>query len=162
MATSKLGADNTGDAGAPFKIVVRICGLAAIAGIFLPFFWKYSIIDLVNLVHQPNTNGAMGNLKQLATGTTAMGTTTNVIMLLAYLIFPIIGLMMVIRGKYAGGPFTFLLLFNIAAFFLVNFFGPETNSFVGNFFINTGPGYWIACGALFAPFLAMFFLDKSI
>jgi hypothetical protein len=159
MATSKLGADNTGDSGGAFKIVVRLCGLAAIAGIFLPFFWGKSIIDLVK---DPGMHGVVGNLKAFATGTTAMGTLTNVLMLLAYLIFPIIGLMMTIRGKYAGGPFTFLLLFNIAAFFLVNFFGPETNSFVGNFFINTGLGYWIACGGLFAPFLAMFFLDKSI
>jgi hypothetical protein len=162
MASTKLGADNTGDSGPAFKVIVRICGLAAIAGIFLPFFWNWSVIDLVRQIGNPHGYGVIGNLKMMATGTTSMGTVTNVIMLLAYLLFPLIGLMMLIRGKYAGGPFTFLLLFNIAAFFLVNFFGPETNSFVGNFFLNTGLGYWIGCSALFAPFLAMFFLDKSI
>jgi hypothetical protein len=160
MATSKLGADNTGDSGPAFKVIVRICGLAAIAAIFLPFIGKFSIIDLVKLVTEAGADVG-GNLKLLFVGKTAMATVTNCILLSAFVIFPLIGLMMAIRGKYAGGPFTYLLLFNIAAFFLVNFFGADAG-IDGNFFINTGLGYWIGCGALFAPFLAMFFLDKSI
>ncbi|MBK9449309.1 MAG: hypothetical protein IPN95_07815 [Bacteroidetes bacterium] len=161
MASSKLGADNTGDSGPAFKVIVRLCGLAAIVAIFLPFIGKFSIIDLVNLVKEPGSAGVAGNIKALFVGTTGMATLTNCILLSAFLFFPVFGLTMAIRGKYAGGPFTYLLLFNIAAFFLVNFFGPQAG-IVGNFFINTGLGYWIGCGALFAPFLAMFFLDKSI
>ena len=160
MASSKLGADNTGDSGPAFKVIVRICGLAAIAGIFLPFIAQLSIIDLVKLVKDGGPDVG-GNIKALFVGTTGMATVTNCILLSAFLIFPLIGLMMAIRGKYAGGPFTYLLLFNIAAFFLVNFFGTQAG-IDGNFFINTGLGYWIGCGALFAPFLAMFFLDKSV
>ena len=86
---------------------------------------------------------------------------TSVVLLLGYVLFPLLGLGMLLRGKYAGGPLTFLLLYNIAAFALVNFFG-ESAGIDGNFFLNTGPGYWVACGGLFLPFVAMFFLDESI
>lgn len=161
MATSKLGADNTGDSGPVFHILVRICGLAAIAGVFLPFFGKMSIIDLFNAVIEPGTNGVIGNLREMLSGTTGMGAVTNFILVSSYLIFPIIGIYMVIKGKYAGGPFTYLLLFNIAAFLMVNFFGASAG-IEGNFFANVGLGYWISCAGLFVPFVGMFFLDKSI
>jgi hypothetical protein len=152
MAT-RLGADNTGDSGPVFKVVVRLCGLAAIAGVFLPFLMGLSIIDMVKGIVEHNS------LQQMFT--TAGGTATNLVLVSGYLFFPLFGLVMVFRGKYAGGPLTFLLLFNLAAFLLVHFFGTDAG-ITGNFFVNTGLGYWIACGGLFAPFVAMFFLDKSI
>lgn len=153
MANFKLGADNTGDSGPLFKVIVRLCGLAAIAGIFLPFIEGMSVME----VFQQFKYAGIGSLS----GKSAMGTVTNVLLLSGYVLFPLLGLVMALRGKYAGGPFTFLLLFNLAAFLLVLFYGPDAEV-VGNFFINTGLGYWISCGALFAPFLGMFFLDKSI
>ncbi|MFM2377357.1 MAG: hypothetical protein RLZZ165_2454 [Bacteroidota bacterium] len=161
MATSKLGADNTGDPGQAFRIVVRICGLLAIAGVFLPFIRSLSIIDMGRHLTEPGSNGVIGNLVEMASGMTAMGSATIIGLMAAYIMFPLIGLMMAVRGKYSGGPFTFLLLFNIGAFLLVNFFGLEAG-LEGNFFVHAGIGYWISCAGLFIPFVAMFFLDKSI
>ncbi len=83
-------------------------------------------------------------------------------LLSGFLFFPLIGIVMALCDKYAGGPFTFLLLFKLAAFLLVLLYGSEVPGITGNFFSNTGLGDWISCGALFAPFLAMFFLDKRI
>ncbi len=153
MANFKLGADNTGDPGPFFKVIVRLCGLAAIAGIFLPFLEGMSIMDVI----QQFKYAGIGSLS----GKSAMGTVTNVLLISGYVFYPLIGLVMALRGKYAGGPFTFLLVFNLAAFLLVLFCGVDAEV-VGNFFINTGLGYWISCAGLFSPFLAMFFLDKSI
>lgn len=161
MATRRLGTDNTGDSGPAFKVVVRLCGLAAIAGVFLPFMGGLSILDVIHKVGEPGPNGVVGNLGALFSSPTTMGMVTNVVLLSAYVLFPVIGLYMALRGKYAGGPFTFLLLFNLAAFLLVNFFGVDAG-IAGNFFVNTGLGYWVGCGGLLAPFIAMFFLDKSI
>lgn len=155
MAGQLLGADNTGDSGTPFKVVVRLCGLAAIAGIFLPFIGGASILDLINSLRDTGSLGTMGS--------STMGTITHILLLSGFILLPLFGIGMVIRGKYAGGPFTFLILYNLAAFFLVMFYGPEAGgSITGNFFVNTGLGYWISAGGLFAPFMAMFFLDKSI
>jgi hypothetical protein len=154
MATPRLGADNTGDSGPLFHIIVRLCGLAAIAGIFLSFIGDHNMLELFNQIRY----GGFGFMA----GKTVMGAITNAVLYSGFVFFPLIGAIMVIRGKYEGGPFTFLILYNLAAFLLVLFFGAETGGVVGNFFVNTGLGYWIACGGLFAPFLAMFFLDKSI
>ena len=154
MATTRLGADNTGDSGPVFKIIVRLCGLAAVAGIFLPFIGGQSILDYIRLMGIPGS--------KILQGTTTMGTITSVVQLSGYVFFPLIGLLMAIRGKYAGGPFTFLLLFNLVAFLLVMFFGAEAGGTSKIFFLTCGLGYWISCGGLFAPFVAMFFADKSI
>jgi hypothetical protein len=161
MATSKLGADNTGDPGQAFRIVVRICGLLAVLGVFLPFIRSLSIIDMGKNLTEPGSSGVIGNLVEMASGTTAMSIVTNIVLMAAYIMFPLIGLLMAVRGKYTGGPFTFLLLFNVGAFLLVNFFGLEAG-LESNFFVYAGIGYWISCIGLFMPFLAMFFLDKSI
>jgi hypothetical protein len=154
MAAQILGKDNTGDPGPFFKVIVHLCGLAAIAGIFLPFIGGSTVMDLVQQLRW----AGFGSLE----GQTIMGTVTSIVLTAGFVLFPLIGIVMAIRGKYAGGPFTFLLLYNLAAFLLVLFYGAEVGGLVGNFFVNTGLGYWISCGALLAPFLAMFFLDKSI
>jgi hypothetical protein len=159
MAAKKLGEDNTGDPGTAFKLVVRICGLAVIAGIFLPFLLSQSVLTLGEQLG--GYGGVWDNLKGMLSGSTVMGSITKCVLLSAFVFFPILGISMLLRAKYAGGPLTFLILFNLAAFLLVLFCG--TNAGIsGNFFVNTGLGYWISCGGLFAPFVAMFFLDKSI
>lgn len=152
----------TADSGPAYKAVVRICGLIAIAGIFLPFIQWNSILDIIaGMQDAISSLGFFDTIKGMVSATSIPGTITKSLMLLSFVFFPLIGLGMLIRGKYAGGPLTFLILFNIGLFLLVNFFGQDA-AIVGNFFANTGYGYFISVGALFVPFIAMFFLDKSI
>jgi hypothetical protein len=162
MASSKTQSSESADAGTPFKIVVRVCGLLAVGAIFLPFMGGDSILDIITGFREASaTHGFGETFKMMVSGGTAMGTILKILLLSSYILFPVFGLGMLIRGKYAGGPLTFILLFNLAAFLLVNFFGSEVG-IDGNFFANVGIGYWIGCGGLFLPFIAMFFLDKSI
>jgi hypothetical protein len=152
----------TSDSGPAYKAVVRICGLIAIIGIFLPFIGWKSIIEVSEAIQVAIPQmGLKTTISKLFEANTLMGSITKGLMVFAFIIFPLIGLGMLIRGKYAGGPLTFLILFNLALFLLVNFFGADA-AITGNFFANTGYGYYISSGALFLPFIAMFFLDKSI
>lgn len=153
---------NTSDSGPAYRAVVRICGLIAIIGIFLPFIeWK-NIIEVTDAIQLAIPEiGLPETISQMFAADSLMGSITKGLMVSSFLIFPLIGLGMLIRGKYAGGPLTFLILFNLGLFLLVNFFGADAG-IAGNFFANTGYGYWISTVALFVPFIAMFFLDKSI
>ncbi len=150
------------DSGTAFKIVVRLCGLVAIGGFFLPFLNTLSGLDLAQLISDSITaNGFGDTMSGLFAAKSTPGSIVNILIILAYILFPLIGLMMVLRGKYSGGPFTFLLFFNIAAWVMINFFGADAG-INENFFMITGIGYWVSCGGLFLPFIFMFFLDKSI
>ncbi len=128
----------------------------------MPFIEWHSILDFIaGLQDAIPRLGVLDTVKGMVGATSVVGSITKFLMLMSFVIFPLIGLGMLIRGKYAGGPLTFLILFNIGLFLLVNFFGPSAG-IEGNFFANTGYGYWTSAGALFLPFIAMFFLDKSI
>jgi hypothetical protein len=154
MASPRLGADNTGDSGMLFKIIVHLCGVAAVVGIFFPFIDDHNIIELFNQIRYSGF-GSLG-------GKTVMGTITNAVIYSGFLLYPLIGIIMAIRGKYEGGPFTFLIVHNLLALLLLLIFGSVTNNLTGVFFAHTGLGYWISCGGLGFPFVAMFFADKSI
>ncbi len=150
------------ETGTAFKIVVRLCGLIAIGGFFLPYLNQLSGLDLAQGIGESISNKGFGDtMSGLFGATSTPGSIVNFLIIIAYIVFPLIGLMMLSRGRYTGGPFTFLLLFNIAAWVMVNFFGADAGIDT-NFFMLTGPGYWVSCGGLFLPFIAMFFLDKSI
>ncbi len=150
------------ETGTAFKLVVRICGLIAIGGFFLPYLNNLSGLNLVNDIGNSITeNGFRDTITGLFAAKSAFGSIVNFLLIVAYFAFPLIGLVMLLRGRYAGGPFTFLLLFNIAAWVMVNFFGTDTG-IQTNFYLLTGPGYWVSCAGLLLPFIAMFFLDKSI
>jgi|GEM_PF-4034768 len=162
--TFNIGSNSSGpkDSGLAFKIMVRICGLIAIGGVFLPFIGERSGIDLFQKIQL--TVGEIGfsdTMSAIFTGKTAGGTILNVFLILPYFLFPIIGLAMLIRGKYAGGPFTIILLFNIAIFVLFQIYAKDTGIDVG-FFALFNIGYWVSMAGLFLPFLGMFFLDKSV
>lgn len=150
------------ESGTAFKIVVRLCGLVAIGGFFLPYLQQLSGLDLGQAIGESISNQGFGDtMTGLFAASSTPGSIVNFLIIIAYIAFPLIGLMMLLRGKYSGGPFTFLLLFNIAAWVMVNFYGSDAGIDT-NFFMITGPGYWVSCGGLFLPFIAMFFLDKSI
>ena len=150
------------ESGTAFNIVVRLCGLAAIGGIFLSFLNGVSGLELFEAIGDSISRVGFGDtVSGMIEAKSTPGSIVNVLILLAYILFPIIGLFMVIRGKYSGGPFTFLLFFNIAAWVMVMLYGADAG-IDKNFFLITGPGYWISCGGLFLPFVFMFFLDKSI
>lgn len=150
------------DSGTTFKVIVRICGLVAIGGFFLPFLQQVSGLELSQAIGDSINNIGFGDtVSGLFGAKSTPGSIVNGLIILAYVLFPLIGLGMLLRGKYTGGPFTFLLLFNIAAWVMVNFFGADAG-ITTNFFMITGPGYWVSCGGLLLPFIAMFFLDKSI
>jgi hypothetical protein len=152
--------DTPRDSGPAFKAVVRICGLVAIGSIFLPFLGGLSILDYFQHISE-NADGPVQGIQQLLSSTTGMGTLTNALLLASFLFYALLGLSMLLRAKYAGGPLTFLIIFNVAAFFLVQYFGADAG-LQGNFFQTMSYGYWIGTGGLFLPFIAMFFLDKSI
>ncbi|MEM0995790.1 MAG: hypothetical protein AAGN35_01865 [Bacteroidota bacterium] len=150
------------DSGPKMKILTRICGLVLIGGTFLTFLLGESWLTIgEGLPVAIDAVGFSGTIEGLFGGTTVPGTLTKSIVMLAFLVFPVIGLLMLLRGRYKGGQLTFLLLFNLTAWLMVNFFGGEAD-ISGNFFANAGIGYWIACAALFVPFVGMIFLDESI
>ena len=150
------------DSGTKFKLVVRLCGLIAIGGIFLPFIDGASIIDMVRGGgYAMEAQGFGGMIAMFAGGATVTASLTKILMLLGFILIPILGLSMLIRGKYAGHQITFLLLYNLAAFLMVMFFGEEAHM-NGGFFSNVGIGYWVSTAGLFIPIVGMFFLDESI
>ena len=150
------------DSGPGFRWFVRICGLIAIGGFFLPYLSGSSGLDLINEISdgisKVGFSSAVGTLFEART---IPGSLVKFLFLFAFFGLPFVGLVMVLRGKYAGGPFTLLLLFNIAAFVMFRFFGADADLNT-NFFLITGIGYWVTTGALFLPFVGMFFFDKSI
>lgn len=150
------------DSGPKFKMLVRVSGLVVLGGLFLKFLMDTSILDLAETLPKAiDKVGFVDTMTGLFGGATVPGALTKTLVMLGF-IFPILlGLSMVLRGKYRGGQMTFLILFNLGAFLMVYFFGPEAGIF-GNFFAQTGVGYWITCGGLFLPFIGMFFLDESI
>lgn len=156
------GNDAPRDAGPKFKLIVRIAALGVIAGIFLPFLLGESILSMIEGLQIGIDRFGLGDtISGIVSGSTPMGTVTKAFLLLSFIVIPLMGLSMLLRAKYKGGQMTFLILFNIGAWLLVHFFGSEAGV-TGNFFANTGLGYWISCGALFLPFIGMFFLDESI
>ncbi|HHG86031.1 MAG TPA: hypothetical protein ENJ82_14885 [Bacteroidetes bacterium] len=156
------GGDAPKGAGTKFKILVRIAALGVIGGIFLDFLLGESILTMFTGIQDGLNNvGLMDTVTGIFGRPTPMGSLTRTVVLLAFVFIPLMGLSMLLRAKYKGGQMTFLIVFNIGAWLLVNFFGAEAG-IDGNFFVNTGPGYWISCGALFLPFVGMFFLDESI
>lgn len=150
------------DSGPKFKMLVRVSGLVVLGGLFLTFLLDKSILDHANELPQTiQQDGFMDAFKDLFSGSSIPGALTRTLVMLGF-IFPILlGLSMVLRAKYRGGQMTFLILFNLGAWLMVHFFGPEAGIF-GNFFAQTGVGYWVTCGGLFLPFIGMFFLDESI
>jgi hypothetical protein len=155
MAAKKLGEDNTGDPGTAFKLVVRVCGLAVIAGIFLPFLLSQSVLTLGEQLG--GYGGVWDNLKGMLSGSTVMGSITKCVLLSAFVFFPILGISMVLRAKYAGGPLTFLILFNLAAFLLVLFCGSRCWH-QRQFLREYGPGlldfvWWPVCAVCGDVFL---------
>jgi hypothetical protein len=155
------------DPGPKFKLLVRVSGLVVLGGLFLTFLLDQSLLTLSEtLPADIEKDGFMDAIKGLFGGSTIPGALTKTLLMLGF-VFPIfLGLSMLLRAKYRGGQMTFLILFNLGAFLMVHFFGgeagPETNGIVGNFFAQTGVGYWVTCGGLFLPFIGMFFLDESI
>ena len=156
------GSQPAPESGAGFKWMVRICGLIAIGGLFLPFLEKMSILELVTNFQEGFANIGVGpTIKGFFQAPTIPGALVKFLFFLPFLLFPLVGLFMFLRGKYKGGPFTMLLLFNIGAFVMFRFFGAEAG-IESNFFLLTGIGYWVSTAGLFLPFVGMFFLDKSI
>ena len=150
------------DSGPGFRWFVRICGLIAIGGFFLPYLNGFSGLELVEgLGDRISSIGFVSAMGKMVEADSVPGSLVHGLVLFAYFGLPLIGLFMFIRGKYAGGPFTILLLFNIAAFVMFRFFGADADVNT-NFFLITGIGYWVTTGALFLPFVGMFFFDKSI
>lgn len=150
------------DSGAAFKWLVRICGLAAIGGFFLPYLSGESGLEhFQSIIDGVNEIGFGPAMKVVLGAETITGSVCLFIHILAFIALPLIGLKMLLTGKYKGGPFTFILLFNIAAFVMFRFFGDET-PLGSNWFLIAEIGYWVSTGALFAPFIGMFFFDKSI
>jgi len=152
------------DAGPAFRWMVRLCGLAVIGGLFLPFLEKMNIMDLAQGFSEgADAMGGWGDFfgAYFTAGSTG-GLVAKIIYLVPFILFPLIGLSMVLRGKYAGGPFTLILLYLIAAFVLFRMYGEDAGAASNNFFALTGPGFWVSTGGLFLPFVGMFFLDKSI
>ena len=88
-------------------------------------------------------------------------TTFTIYGILSPAIFALISLYMTILGKYSGGPFTFLLLY-LGISWALFFFAGEQVGVDTNFFKMAEFGLWGNVGALFVPFVGMFFLDKSI
>lgn len=150
------------DSGPGFRWFVRICGLIAIGGFFLPYLEQLSGLDLINNFGDSfSALGVMPTVEGFFAASSTPGSLVKVLFLLAFFLLPFLGLLMLLRGKYAGGPFTVILLFNIAAFVMFRFFGDDAGM-ATNFFLLTGIGYWVTTGALFLPFVGMFFFDKSI
>ncbi len=151
------------DSGPAFKWLVRLSGLAVIGGIFLPFLERMDILQLLETFQNgaAASGGYPGFFELYFTAASTGGVFVKALFLLPFVMFPLIGLSMVLRGKYAGGPFTLLILFLIAAFVMFRMFGDDAGT-ATNFFMITGLGFWVSVGGLFLPFIGMFFLDKSI
>lgn len=151
------------DSGPAFKWMVRLCGLAAIGGIFLPFLEQMTVLDLFeNFQQGADAYGGWGSsIGAYFEAGSVGGTIVKGLFLLPYILFPLLGLNMFLRAKYAGGPFTLLLLFLIGAFVLFRLYGEDADS-ATNFFAITALGFWVSVGGLFLPFVGMFFLDKSV
>lgn len=148
--------------GTSFKWLVRISGLIAIAGFFLPYLNWFSGLDYtLKLADLFQTQGVADATTMIFAAKSTMGSLVNLIVFLGYYLFPVIGLLMLLRGKYSGGPFTLLLLFNIVAAVMVSFFGADAG-IEFSFFGLARIGYWVSCAGIFIPFVGMFFLDKSI
>lgn len=162
MATSPNSGSASKDAGFKMKLLVRICGLVVIGGIFLPFLSGASIIQMVQAGgYAMDAQGFGGVMELYFGGATIMVSITKICFLLGYIAMPILGLSMLLRGKYAGHQITFLVLYNLAAFLLVMFFGADAH-ISGSFFANADIGYWVSTAGLFVPMIGMFFLDESI
>lgn len=163
----KTTSDAPKDSGFSYKMLVRICGLAGIGSFFLAYFQGVNGLDFFKGIAAVFTAGGMEGVFTALAGGHEGGPAlmTGLFLALGYVFFPLISLFMLITGKYKGGPLTFLILFNLAGWLIIHFWGDQflagdlANS---SFFGLTGPGYWLACGALLSPFVGMFFLDKSI
>lgn len=169
MATfqKKSSTDTAQDSGFSYKLLVRICGLVGIGSFFLAYFQGVNGLDffkgIANVFSASGFEGVFTAISGGHDGGPAL--MTGLFLALGYIFFPLISLFMLLTGKYKGGPLTFLILFNLAGWLIIHFWGAEflsgdlANS---SFFGLTGPGYWLACGALLSPFIGMFFLDKSV
>lgn len=163
FGSQKSGGSAPSDSGTAYKILVRVCGLAAIGAMILPVFQGLNAIDFFTAIGDAFSAGGIAEVfNQLAGGNEGgPALFTGIFLMLAYVLIPLIGLFMLLTGKYSGGPLTFAILFNIAGWLIVHFWGPDMGLESG-FFGLAGIGYYAAMGALFAPFIGMFFLDKSI
>lgn len=152
--------DKKSGSGMPFKLLVRICGLAGVGAFFLPFFEGMSGLEYFKAIFGViGEGGIKGLFDTFGEGGPAI--IGGIFLILGYIIFPIISLWMLLSGKYSGGPLTFVLLFNLAGWLIIHFWGTQMGVET-SFFGIVGLGYWIATAALFVPFVGMFFLDKSI
>lgn len=162
--TFSIGSNSPGpkDSGLGFKIMVRICGLIAIGGFFLPYIAERSGLDMIQHIQmRMDLMGFGETISSLFSAKTVGASILNGLLIFSYILFPLIGLLMLLRGKYSGGPFTIILFFNIAIFVLFKLFAVEAEIEVG-FFSLLNVGYWVSVGGLFLPFVGMFFLDKSV
>ena len=116
------------DPGNAFKWLVRLCGIGVIAGVFLPFFNGESILDIIQYI---GDQGFESGINRYASGLKVMGGISTAFITAGYILFPLMGLSMLFRGKYAGGPLTVLILFNLIGWVLVHFFHPEMLTFTG-------------------------------
>ena len=154
--------DGPKDSGPAFKWLVRLCGVAVIGGLFLDFMRGYDVMELLQIYHtQIDFHGFGEYINREFIGETTPELVIGLLLLLPWILFPIIGLLMVFRGKYSGGPFTVLLLIVLAGFILFRIYGEEAVD-QSSFFAFTDLGFWVSSGGLFLPFVGMFFLDKSI
>lgn len=161
------------DSGFSFKLLVRLCGLAVIGGLFLPFFTKlvplmesekvYSVFDLImSLVDRfKDSSFSLGEMLSLGSEGQFLGYILGGLLFLIPVIFALTGLYMLLTAKYAGGPMTFLILILLGGWLGFHFGGPGIGLESG-FFSMISLGFWVGVGALTAPFLGMFFLDKSV
>lgn len=145
------------DEGPAFQILVRLCGLGALAALILPYFTGMSVVDLAKLIGEEPGN----TLALFGGGQGAWSTVFALYLILGLLLIVMLSMAMVFRGRYVGGPMTFVIVFNAAGWLFVNFLGDAAGVPV-NWFSLMGLGFYLACGAFILPLLGMFFLDKSI
>jgi hypothetical protein len=158
--------------GPAFKALVRICGLIGIGAFFLPYFNGHTGLELIKeLASKALSPGELFTAILRNDGAEPDSTLTYTLMskviggvfLLGMIVFTIMSLWMTLSGRYAGGPLTMLLLFNAAAWVLVQFAGGKAGLDSTRFYMGHADiGYYVANAALFLPFIGMFFLDKSV
>jgi hypothetical protein len=158
------------ESGGAFKAIVRICGLIGITAFFLPFFNGHSGVELIqdllngksplDLVNAITKDRVGGSPRQ--TPDSLIAKVIGALFLFSIMAFTLIAAWMTVSGRYWGGALTLLIIVNVAAWILVQFVGSAGLDEPRFYIDNAGPGYLVANSALFAPFIGMFFFDKSV
>lgn len=160
--SNRSASNSPKDTGIPFKLVVRLAGAIGIGAFFLPWFEGLTGLELfTGLFQSAQEQGIVNTMQDLSEGESAWGTIIPIFLITVILLFTFIALVMLLLGRYKGTPLTVLILVNVGGWAMLQFFGSQAG-YTSGFFALAGLGYWIAVGALFLPFFAMIFLDKSI